>query len=127
MKNSKSFNENVLIEKLIHFLPAQAPLKDFITQNRLVSFQNETFHEAMKNTSEIFGYKVYLSLKEYRELYAKNKINIKVLESIIETKKGTESSEYWLNKLLNQKDLEIKNKRIGQLRSKWKSEYKVGD
>ena len=88
MKTSVSFNENELIEKLIHFLPAQAPLKDFITQNRLVSFQNKTFHEAMKEASEIFGYKVYLSLKDYRALYADNKIKHSILEKIIDDKKG---------------------------------------
>jgi uncharacterized protein YbcC (UPF0753/DUF2309 family) len=125
MKTSVSFNENELIEKLIHFLPAQAPLKDFITQNRLVSFQNKTFHEAMKEASEIFGYKVYLSLKDYRALYADNKIKHSILEKIIEDKKGNESSQFWLNKLFNQEELVKKNKRTGKLRSKWKSEYKV--
>ncbi len=125
MKTSVSFNENELIEKLIHFLPAQAPLKDFITQNRLVSFQNKTFHEAMKEASEIFGYKVYLSLKDYRALYADNKIKHSILEKIIEDKKGNESSQFWLNKLFNQEELVKKNKRAGKLRSKWKSEYKV--
>ena len=125
MKTSVSFNENELIEKLIHFLPAQAPLKDFITQNRLVSFQNKTFHEAMKEASEIFGYKVYLSLKDYRALYAENKINHSILEKIIEAKKGIESTQFWLNKLLHQEELTEKNNRIGKLRSKWKSEYKV--
>ena len=125
MKTSVSFNENELIEKLIHFLPAQAPLKDFITQNRLVSFQNKTFHEAMKEASEIFGYKVYLSLKDYRALYADNKIKHSILEKIIEDKKGNESSQFWLNKLFNQEKFVKKNKRAGKLRSKWKSEYKV--
>jgi len=125
MKTSVSFNENELIEKLIHFLPAQAPLKDFITQNRLVSFQNKTFHEAMKEASEIFGYKVYLSLKDYRALFADNKIKHSILEKIIEDKKGNESSQFWLNKLFNQEELVKKNKRAGKLRSKWKSEYKV--
>ena len=125
MKTSVSFNENELIEKLIHFLPAQAPLKDFITQNRLVSFQNKTFHEAMKEASEIFGYKVYLSLKDYRALYADNKIKHSILEKIIEDKKGNKSSQFWLNKLFNEEELVKKNKRAGKLRSKWKSEYKV--
>ena len=125
MKNPKTFNEQELIDKLIHFLPAQSPLKDFITQNRLISFQEKTFHEALKDASEIFGYKVYLSLKDYHQLFKENKINKEILESIIDSKKGDKTNEYWLNKLLNQEDLEEKNKRIGQLRSKWKSEYRV--
>ncbi len=125
MENYKTFNEQETIDKLIHFLPAQAPLKDFITQNRLVAFQSKTFHEAIKDASEIFGYKVYLSFKQYRELYKSKKINKDILESIVNSKKGNETTEYWINKLLFNKDLEEKNKRIGILRSKWKSEYKV--
>lgn len=125
MKNTTTFNEQELIEKLIHYLPAQSSLKDFITQNRLVSFQDKSFHEAMKNASEIFGYKVYLPLKDFRKLYADKKINASILESIVKSKKGEENLDYWLNKLLHQEDLEEKNKRIGKLRSKWKSEFKI--
>jgi len=125
MKTQNTFNEHELIQKLIHFLPDQAPLKDFITQNRLISFQEKTFHEAMKYASKIFGYKVYLSLKDYRELYANHKIDKEVLLQVIENRKGPDQSELWLNKLLFQEDLIEKNKRIGKLRSKWKSEFRV--
>lgn len=87
MKNHTTFNEQETIDKLIHFLPAQSPLKDFITQNRLVAFQSQTFHEAMKYASEIFGYKVYLPLKDFRELFNKEVINKDILFSIIADKK----------------------------------------
>jgi hypothetical protein len=125
MENYKTFNEQETIDKLIHFLPAQSPLKDFITQNRLVAFQNKTFHEAMKVASEIFGYRVYLPLKDFRELFKKEVINKDILLSIIADKKGEENIKYWYEKLLNIEELTEKNKRIGKLRSLWKTEFRV--
>ena len=100
MENYKTFNEQETIDKLIHYLPAQSPLKDFITQNRLVAFQNKTFHEAMKDASEIFGYKVYFPLKDFRELFLKEVINKDVLFSVISRKKGEENIQYLYEKLL---------------------------
>jgi len=90
MENYKTFNEQKTIDKLIHFLPAQSPLKDFITQNRLVSLQEKPFNEALRYASEIFGYRVYLPLKDFRELHEKELIKKEVLFSVIAIKKGEE-------------------------------------
>ena len=95
MENYTTFNEQETIDKLIHFLPAQSPLKDFITQNRLVSVQDKSFHNALKYASEIFGYRVYLPLKDFRELFNKEVINKDILFSIIADKKGVENFKYW--------------------------------
>ena len=72
--NEKEVSEVQIIKKLKHYLPAQAPLKDFITQNRLISFQDHKFHDALQMSSEIFGYDVYSSIKEYRNLYQSKKL-----------------------------------------------------
>ena len=64
-----SFNEQGVLHDLKHYLPAQAPLKDFIHHNTLYAFQNLKFFDALLNASEIFGYKVSLALNEYRALY----------------------------------------------------------
>ena len=101
MGNKTTFKEQETLDKLIHFLPAQSPLKDFITQNRLVSFQDKPFNEALKYASEIFEYKVYLPLKDFRELFRKEVINQDVLFSVNSRKKGEENIQYYDEKLLN--------------------------
>src|ERR1700741_801483 len=83
-----SFNEHDVLHELKHFLPAQAPLKDFIHHNTLHAFQNLKFEKATHNASEIFGYKVSLPLNEFRSLYDKGKIRKDILEKIITERKG---------------------------------------
>ena len=71
MKNNQSnFNEHEVLRELKHYLPAQAPLKDFIHHNTLHAFQHLKFYDALRNASEIFGYKTTLSLNDYRILYS---------------------------------------------------------
>ena len=54
--------EDMLVH-IRHYLPSQAPLKDFIHHNTLHGFQALPFHEAMKRANQVFGYKTYLSLE----------------------------------------------------------------
>src|SRR5688572_28378832 len=72
-----------IIHDLKHFLPAQAPLKDFIHHNTLHAFQNLKFHTAINHASEMFGYNVTLSLTEYRALFDKKQIREDILDKII--------------------------------------------
>jgi hypothetical protein len=53
-----SFDEHAVLHELKHFLPAQAPLKDFIHHNTLHAFQTLKFHDGLRKASEILGYKV---------------------------------------------------------------------
>lgn len=62
------FDEKWVLEKIKHYLPAQAPLKDFVHHNTLHAFQHHTFFESLRRASKIFGYRVTLSLKEFREI-----------------------------------------------------------
>src|SRR4051812_30156287 len=78
-----AFNEREVIHDLKHYLPAQAPLKDFIHHNTLHAFQNIKFHAALRSASEMFGYKVSLSLKEYRDLYKNGRIRQDILDRTI--------------------------------------------
>ena len=75
------FDEHELLHELKHFLPAQAPLKDFVHHNTLHAFQDLKFYDALRRASKIFGYKVSLSLEEYRSLYTKEQINNAILTS----------------------------------------------
>jgi len=119
-----SFDEQHMLHELKHFLPAQAPLKDFIHHNTLHGFQNLKFDKAIYNASAIFGYRVSLSLAEYRSLYDSGKINQTILEQEIVKRKGEDNLPEWKNKLLTGQ-FQKESPRIGVLRSNWKREYKI--
>lgn len=125
MVNVHPFNEHELLHDLTHFLPAQAPLKDFIHHNTLHAFQNKKFHDALNESAEIFGYKVYLNLKEYRELYSNNKINKALFEQVVIQLKGEKLKDTWTNNLLKKEYVETLDPRVGKFRSHWKNHYKI--
>jgi len=113
------YEEEVVLQHLQHYLPHQNPLKDFINDNVLKSFQNQPFHEAMINASVMFGYKTYSSLGTYRKLYQEGKINSKILQRIIIESKGFDDWKLWQNKLIEkQYDTNWYN-RLGQLHQIW--------
>jgi uncharacterized protein YbcC (UPF0753/DUF2309 family) len=125
MKNNQSnFKEHEVLHELKHYLPAQAPLKDFIHHNTLHAFQHLKFYDALRNASEIFGYKTTLSLNDYRVLYKKNRINKTVLDKVISDKKGISNLEEWTSKLLHQNYEYPTDSRIGKLKANWKNLYK---
>lgn len=113
-----------MLHELKHFLPAQAPLKDFIHHNTLHGFQNLKFDKAIYSASAIYGYRVSLSLAEYRAMYDSGKINSTILDQEIEKRKGIENLPEWKNKLLTDQ-FHKEAPRIGSLRSNWKREYKI--
>ena len=119
------FNEHHVLLELKHHLPAQAPLKDFIHHNTLHAFQKYKFYDGLRMASEIFGYRVSLSLKEYRTLYASNQIQKEIIERIVVDKKGEALKEEWMKKVLYQDYKSPRGPRIGSLRSNWKREYKI--
>ena len=120
-----SFDEHNVIHELKHHLPAQAPLKDFIHHNTLHAFQKYKFFDGLRMASEIFGYRVSLSLKEYRSLYDSKKIKKEVIEKIIIQRKGEALAGEWVKKVLYKDYKHTPPPRIGMLRSNWKREYKI--
>ncbi|MFN3850060.1 MAG: YbcC family protein [Spirosomataceae bacterium] len=122
---NSNFDEHHVIHELKHYLPAQAPLKDFIHHNTLHAFQHKSFFEALQNSSKIFGYKTTLSLSEYRDNFAKGKVREAVLDKIIVEKKGKENLLRWKKYLtIKEYDVEIVP-RIGSLRANWKKKYSI--
>ena len=122
-KENNDFNVHRTLEELKHYLPAQAPLKDFIHHNTLHAFQQSTFFDGINEAHEIFGYKVLLSIDAYRKLFKEGKINEAVLDRIIEEKEFP--LQIWKDKLIKQPFLEEEIPRIGLLRANWKSFYKI--
>lgn len=118
------FNEHELLHELKHYLPAQAPLKDFIHHNTLHAFQHLKFNSAIYNASAIFGYRVSLSLAEYRAYFKQGRISETVLDRIITQHKGTDQLAGWKEKMLTAHYNKV-SPRIGLLRAGWKREYQI--
>jgi uncharacterized protein YbcC (UPF0753/DUF2309 family) len=118
------FNLQHSLHKLAHYLPSQAPLKDFIHHNTLHAFQHLKFHEGLQLSSNIFGFKTYLNLSDYREFYSEKQISEAVLDKILADKKGNESA-IWKKKLLKDDFDEAITARIGCLRNLWKTHFRV--
>jgi len=118
------FDEHHVLHELKHYLPAQAPLKDFIHHNTLHGFQNLKFNKAIYSASAIFGYRVSLSLAEYRSHYKSGRINPVILDKVITERKGVDQVEEWKDRLLNNQ-YHKDSPRIGSLRSNWKKQYRI--
>jgi uncharacterized protein YbcC (UPF0753/DUF2309 family) len=125
IKTKSGFVEHDVLHNLAHYLPAQAPLKDFVHHNTLHAFQDKKFFDALHESATIFGYKTYLSLSDFREKYYINEINRKVVSHILFKNKGVDKQEQWLDKLLHKEYDLSSNPRIGKLRSHWKADYKI--
>ncbi len=123
--SSSVFNEHDAIHDLKHFLPAQAPLKDFIHHNTLHAFQDLKFDKAIRRAEKMFGYKVSLSLDEYRDLYKSKRIQTANLERIITERKGKEHLSEWLDKVVKKDYDTSTSPRIGELRANWRSKYYI--
>ncbi len=119
------FNEQMTLGRLKHYLPAQAPLKDFVHHNTLHAFQKEEFHKGITKAAQIFGFQVYLTLSEYRNLYTSNKINDNILNQIIVENTKDRNLTQWRNRLIHKEYDALNNQRIGVIRNRWKSVYKI--
>ncbi len=111
-----------ILHELKHFLPAQAPLKDFVHHNTLHAFQHLSFFQGLKQANDQFGYQGFLSLSDYRNLYREGKIKGLVLKKILENQFGDQANA-WLVKLLDESQDRLKSPKIGQFRAHWRDEY----
>lgn len=121
VKSHSEFNEEHVLHELSHYLPAQAPLKDFIHHNTLHAFQHDEFFNGIEKANAIFGYNVTLSLAEYRSLYHQGKISDVSIEHVLKIEKKS-NIEDWKNKMLNANFDVKKQPRIGSLRKLWKTQ-----
>src|SRR5690606_35963999 len=120
-----SFDEHRVLHDLKHYLPAQAPLKDFIHHNTLHAFQNLKFHDACRTATKLWGYKTKLRLDEYRALYESGGIRKDVLRNIVSERKGQDKVDEFINKLINYDYDTFVYPRIGLLRANWESIYRI--
>jgi len=123
MKNL--YNEEKCLDKLRHYLPAQAPLKDFVHHNTLHAFQELNFFEALRVSSNIFGNRTLLSLSDYKNRYEKGVIRDPIIDEVITIIKGKTQISDWRHKMLSYVEPVFVEPRIGKLRSYWQSDYGV--
>jgi len=125
VETHSTFNEEEILHKLKHYLPSQGPLKDFVHHNTLHAFQHLKFEDGIREASAIFGYKVSLSIAEYRELYKKHRIREDILEDRIIKKKGSENADEWIYKLFHKEYDSSISSRLHSLRNNWKRAYNI--
>ena len=125
IKYNAAFDEHHVLHELKHYLPAQSPLKDFVHHNTLHAFQDRNFHDALRDASHIFGYKVLLSLDQFREYYHNGRISPAILDQKIIERKGAEGLALWREKTLNTAYPHKHTQRMGQLRANWKKLYRI--
>lgn len=124
MKNQTIlYEETEVIEKLKHYLPSQAPLKDFIHHNTLHAFQNFSFHEAMEHASTLFGYRTYLPLHDYRKMYKEGKISEEILLKTINDRFPEADANLLIKRMVNADLDESFSIRIGKLKEQWGTIY----
>lgn len=119
------FDEAHTLHQLQHFLPAQAPLKDFVHHNTLHAFQELPFFEALRVSSNIFGNRTLLSLSNYRNRYENGEITNQIINEVITIKKGEAQIDAWRKKMFETKEPVFVAPRIGRLRAHWQSEYGI--
>jgi len=122
---NKNFDEHEMLHDLAHYLPAQAPLKDFIHHNTLHAFQKLKFKDGIRSASEMFGYKTSLSLEEFRSQYASKKIKKENLERVIKERKGAANLNQWMDRVIKKEYDTNTSPRIGSLRAFWKEQYHI--
>jgi hypothetical protein len=123
IKKSVGFDESQVLHDLRHFLPAQAPLKDFIHHNTLHAFQDKKFHDALRSASVIFGYNTSLSLLEFRQAFQQGKILPEIIERVLSSLDKQEASK-WRTLMMEGTFENLGLPRIGSVRGEWKKKMK---
>lgn len=119
------FNEGHTLEHLVHYLPSQLTLKDFVHHNSLHSFQDKEFFDGIFSASKIFGIQVTFNLNEYRKLHRQGRIRMDIIDRVIVQQKGTFNLQEYRQKMLSGSYNHEYNPRVGRLRENWKDQYKV--
>ena len=123
--DSSIFNEAEVLHQLAHFLPAQAPLKDFVHHNTLHAFQELDFFTALRKSATIFGNRTTLSLKVFKEKYQQQEITDQAITESIKSLKGNQQLEHWKKLMFNCDEPTFFTPKIGRLREHWQSDYAI--
>lgn len=121
---TSDFDEAHWLHELQHFLPAQAPLKDFVHHNTLHAFQHLPFHEAMEAASSLFGYQTYAEPAYYLEALRKGQISHEQLEKRLK-KAGAATVDELIHQLHALSGSLAWEGGVGQIRRRWHEQHHI--
>ncbi len=81
------------IRHAAHLLPAQGPIGVFIHHNTLHAFEHQTFAEAVRTGSQVFGCEPYLSEDRYREELTRGRIRFDELRAVVQRDLGERATQ----------------------------------
>lgn len=76
----RPFELEAALERIAHWLPTQAPIKDFIHHNTLHAVQHLPFHKGVAKAAKIFGACSYLPIEDYQRMYRCGRIKAHGIE-----------------------------------------------
>ncbi|MGA0109907.1 MAG: YbcC family protein [Schleiferiaceae bacterium] len=114
-----SFDRHHVLHELKHYLPAQAPLKDFVHHNTLHAFQSDAFFLGLKKANSLFGYKTTLPLWDYRARFSQGEISQEGIAFALRRMPEAERVQ-WEQRMHFASYPEEGRERIGHLRGTWK-------
>ncbi|HEY0963860.1 MAG TPA: putative inorganic carbon transporter subunit DabA, partial [Pseudomonadales bacterium] len=79
-----------------HILPDQGPIGVFIHHNTLHHFQTLRFHDAVKKGAELIGARPYMELRDFRDAYAKGRIDSSDVDYVLDMRLGAAAAEQLL-------------------------------
>jgi len=124
-KHAHAYSLDEILHEIRHYLPSQAPLKDFVHHNTLHAFQHLPFHQALKQANTQFGYKGYLSIDEYKNLYQEGKIKSEILQQVLQSHFGEKDAVHWAVKILEAPAIQHTYSKVGSFRAHWKVDYHI--
>jgi uncharacterized protein YbcC (UPF0753/DUF2309 family) len=119
-QHPEKYSRGAVLHALMHYLPSQAPLKDFIHHNTLHAFQDRPFFDGLKDANSTFGYRTTLSLREYRTWYRTNPNAEPALNRAIHLLGLEDEGKFWMDKALRGEFPESAGPNLGTVRLCWK-------
>ncbi|MCL4152361.1 UNVERIFIED_CONTAM: hypothetical protein GTU68_036309 [Idotea baltica] len=101
------------------------PLYTFVASNPLSGYEKSTFKDAVETAKNNFNANAFPATKLYQQAWKKGDIDKNILTTFLQENGLTESPEYYLDYLANQKSTEIvnENHKVDTIVAKWLSSF----
>jgi uncharacterized protein YbcC (UPF0753/DUF2309 family) len=102
--SGRGFNLDAAIAEIVHWLPTQSPIKDFIHHNTLHAVQHLPFHEGVALAAKVYGACRYLPWADYRSRYTRGRITDSAIDWVIDRFEPVASRQTALRQALLRQD-----------------------